>query len=318
MVQETEEVNAEHESGTAFLDLLPDTPQKYLGLYNDTRPQDSKTATLTVTAASSNASSSSSSGGGGGGTNATTNATKETKLFSTTAGASKLLTFTQSAVTEIELKTATSKTSVKLSVAESSKPSGAVDPISSAAGSTYKYVEITKSNVVDSDFSLIKIRFKVPKSWITSNGVDASKVYLARYVSGSWSSLSTTQTSSDGSYYYYDATSSGFSTFAVVGEKAAAAPGQPAPTPTPSPTPTPAPTPEQPSVPSLPGAGVAPPTLDVDANTLVGIVILILAVGFGIVYHYLLKGGKYKYKPAKEVYSSKRAEKQRYEYKPGK
>ncbi len=45
MVQETEEVNAEHESGTAFLDLLPDTPQKYLGLYNDTRPQDSKTAT---------------------------------------------------------------------------------------------------------------------------------------------------------------------------------------------------------------------------------------------------------------------------------
>jgi pyruvate-ferredoxin/flavodoxin oxidoreductase len=46
MVQETEAVNAEHETGTAFLDLLPDTSQKYLGLYNDTRPQDSKTATL--------------------------------------------------------------------------------------------------------------------------------------------------------------------------------------------------------------------------------------------------------------------------------
>src|SRR5262249_13239551 len=46
MVQETEAVNAEHETGTAFLNLLPDTPQKYLGLYSDTRPQDSKTATL--------------------------------------------------------------------------------------------------------------------------------------------------------------------------------------------------------------------------------------------------------------------------------
>jgi pyruvate-ferredoxin/flavodoxin oxidoreductase len=46
MVQETEDVNAEHETGTAFLDLLPDTSQKYLGLYNDQRPQDSKTATL--------------------------------------------------------------------------------------------------------------------------------------------------------------------------------------------------------------------------------------------------------------------------------
>ena len=46
MVQETEAVNAEHETGTAFLNLLPDTSQKYLGLYNDQQPQDSKTATL--------------------------------------------------------------------------------------------------------------------------------------------------------------------------------------------------------------------------------------------------------------------------------
>ncbi|MBI3047565.1 MAG: 2-oxoacid:acceptor oxidoreductase family protein [Acidobacteria bacterium] len=46
MVQETEDVNAEHETGTAFLNLLPDTPPRYLGLYNDSRPQDSKTATL--------------------------------------------------------------------------------------------------------------------------------------------------------------------------------------------------------------------------------------------------------------------------------
>src|SRR5208283_2659183 len=44
--EESEEVNAEHETGTGFLNLLPDTPQKYLGLYNDERPQDSKTATL--------------------------------------------------------------------------------------------------------------------------------------------------------------------------------------------------------------------------------------------------------------------------------
>ncbi|HET6144604.1 MAG TPA: 2-oxoacid:acceptor oxidoreductase family protein [Candidatus Acidoferrales bacterium] len=46
MVQETEAVNAEHETGTAFLNLLPDTSQKYLGLYNDTHPDESKTAAL--------------------------------------------------------------------------------------------------------------------------------------------------------------------------------------------------------------------------------------------------------------------------------
>jgi pyruvate-ferredoxin/flavodoxin oxidoreductase len=46
MVQETVEVNAEHETGTAFLNLLPDTSQKYLGLFNSANPADSKTATL--------------------------------------------------------------------------------------------------------------------------------------------------------------------------------------------------------------------------------------------------------------------------------
>ena len=46
MVAETEEVNAEHTSGARFLDLLPDTAQKYLGLFNAANPADSKTATL--------------------------------------------------------------------------------------------------------------------------------------------------------------------------------------------------------------------------------------------------------------------------------
>ncbi len=46
MVAETEQVNAEHETGTGFLDLLPDTSQKFLGLYNGANPADSKTATL--------------------------------------------------------------------------------------------------------------------------------------------------------------------------------------------------------------------------------------------------------------------------------
>jgi pyruvate-ferredoxin/flavodoxin oxidoreductase len=46
MVAETEEVNAMHMTGTGFLDLLPDTSQKFLGLFNADYPADSKTATL--------------------------------------------------------------------------------------------------------------------------------------------------------------------------------------------------------------------------------------------------------------------------------
>ena len=46
MVPETEEINAEHMTGSYFLDLLPNTSQKYLGFYNNENPADSKTAAL--------------------------------------------------------------------------------------------------------------------------------------------------------------------------------------------------------------------------------------------------------------------------------
>jgi pyruvate-ferredoxin/flavodoxin oxidoreductase len=46
MVAETEAVNADHETATAFLNLLPDTPPKYLGLYDGEKPQDSHVAAL--------------------------------------------------------------------------------------------------------------------------------------------------------------------------------------------------------------------------------------------------------------------------------
>src|SRR5260370_13852692 len=46
MVRETPEVNAEHETGSGSLNLLPDTSQKYLGLFNAANPAGSKTATL--------------------------------------------------------------------------------------------------------------------------------------------------------------------------------------------------------------------------------------------------------------------------------
>lgn len=46
MVQETEEVNAEHDTAMIFSRLLPETPQKYLGLYDDEHPEDSRMAAL--------------------------------------------------------------------------------------------------------------------------------------------------------------------------------------------------------------------------------------------------------------------------------
>ncbi|MFA5878672.1 MAG: 2-oxoacid:acceptor oxidoreductase family protein [Candidatus Margulisiibacteriota bacterium] len=46
MVKETEDHNAEIHSGTAFLNLLADTDQKYLGIFNAEHPEESKAAAL--------------------------------------------------------------------------------------------------------------------------------------------------------------------------------------------------------------------------------------------------------------------------------
>ncbi|MCK6685475.1 MAG: 2-oxoacid:acceptor oxidoreductase family protein [Thermoanaerobaculia bacterium] len=46
MVDETEELNAHHATAMGFLNLLEDTPQKYLGLYDAEHPQSSREATL--------------------------------------------------------------------------------------------------------------------------------------------------------------------------------------------------------------------------------------------------------------------------------
>ncbi len=46
MAPETEDLNSHHLTGTAFMNLLPDTSRKYLGLYDDEHPLDSKTAAL--------------------------------------------------------------------------------------------------------------------------------------------------------------------------------------------------------------------------------------------------------------------------------
>ena len=269
--------------------------------------------TLTITGNSScttttttNTTTSSSSGGGGAASNTTTNATvtKESQSFSSVAATPLTLKFTKitNGITEIELTTLFNKNSVQMSVSDGTKPS-AGDPVST--GAVYKYIDIAKTNSVDSDFSLIKIRFKVPKTWITTNNIDSLKVSLYRYNSG-WDKLLTTQTSSNSTYYYYEAISPGFSTFAVAGE---AAPSVPAQESTPTSTPAPTGTPETGNATGTPSTGTPSGTANVpsvpvgstDANTIVGIVVLVLAVLFGIVYHFFLtKPKKYSYVTGKK------------------
>jgi PGF-pre-PGF domain-containing protein len=82
----------------------------------------------------------------------------------------------------------------------------------------YECFDITATNLVESNIQWIKIRFKVEKTWLSSNHISENKVALYRYVGGSWTKLDTIQQDSDDNYAYYEATSPGFSLYSIAGE----------------------------------------------------------------------------------------------------
>jgi len=91
-----------------------------------------------------------------------------------------------------------------------------------APDSIYAYLDITVKNVATTDIESAKIKFHVEKSWIDANGIDVATITLNRYVNGAWVTLTTTLTSSDGTSYYFEATSPGLSIFAITAKKTAA------------------------------------------------------------------------------------------------
>lgn len=91
-------------------------------------------------------------------------------------------------------------------------------PVAAPEGAIYQYIEISKANFENSNIDNATIEFKVNASWILSNNI--SNVSLARY-NNAWVRLPTTLVNATAEYKMYKAYASGFSYFAIVGEKAA-------------------------------------------------------------------------------------------------
>jgi len=111
-----------------------------------------------------------SSSGGGSSTPAVTY--EEETVGTLAAGSSKAVAFTKSetlAVTEITVTVKNAVTNAKIKVDVGSLPSGASVP-SSAKGSVYKYLTMTKTAMTDDDISKAIIKFKIKKSWLTDKG----------------------------------------------------------------------------------------------------------------------------------------------------
>jgi len=82
----------------------------------------------------------------------------------------------------------------------------------------YKFMQII-SNVDDDTIAEGIIEFKVSQSWIKDNVASEDGIRLYRYEDG-WKQLTTVRVAEDSEYVYYEATTPGFSYFAIVAGEA--------------------------------------------------------------------------------------------------
>ena len=103
---------------------------------------------------------------------------------------------------------------------EDDKPEGIPDVPSDHI---FGYLEMTLTSnnetVDDSVIQSLEINFTVRLSWFTENNrtIDKENITLMRYHDGAWEKLITEYLEEDSTYAYYRATSTGASTFAIVG-----------------------------------------------------------------------------------------------------
>jgi len=185
---------------------------------------------LSISTACSGDSSSSSSSGGGGGGGGGGGATPSTQTVSTgTIAAGSTKTFAVSKViggiTDIVITMANTVTRSSIALSDvTSAPSVSTAAISLDLGRTYKYIEITTRNMANDAIEKAVLKFKVEKSWFTDKDLDPETVKLRRYEADTtWTDIPTTKTGGDSTYFYYEVELTGFSIYAIVAEKNAAA-----------------------------------------------------------------------------------------------
>ncbi len=164
-------------------------------------------------------SSGSSSGGGGGGGGGSTTPSQSAKVSHVFSGisAGRLNTMKvgspQMPVSLVSFFTNRPVDALTL-VAEPAADSPLAIESAFASHASYAYFRLSATPAIpDSDFASVSIDFRVNSSFAGRFG----SVHLYRLVSGSWQQLPTSRTGGNQSFYYYSASSPGFSYFAIAG-----------------------------------------------------------------------------------------------------
>jgi len=123
-------------------------------------------------------------------------------------------------INSIKLTTASNFTDVKLTVVKlKDKPEEITIIPTDKILYAYLYLELTSNDtyVQDEDLESLTISFQVKQQWIKKHNINKKNVMLMRYHSNAWQMLTTNYLSEDNTYVYYEAITSGMSTFAIVG-----------------------------------------------------------------------------------------------------
>jgi PGF-pre-PGF domain-containing protein len=88
-------------------------------------------------------------------------------------------------------------------------------------GVVYGYFGNITTDIPTKDIGLIKVEFRVPRSWVERENIDENTIRLLRWVGNEWENLETKFLENDADYLYFESRAEGFSLFAVIGQKRA-------------------------------------------------------------------------------------------------
>lgn len=208
------------------------TPNSYTFYVRCKDEVDNKNAddyTISFNVQSTNGGGSSGSGGSGGSGTANNNPTVSITVVNAQTGQTLsipahnrgLLNYPENGagLTVIRIESTSTISGKTPTVKVGSKPVDAPE----VSGVVNRYIEID-STITPSAFSSATIVFTVEKSWLTQQSIELSSVKLWRWANGVWTALTTTKVSEDSTTITFEATSPGFSTFAVAGTVATTTP----------------------------------------------------------------------------------------------
>ncbi|MFC1686063.1 S8 family serine peptidase [Nanoarchaeota archaeon] len=93
------------------------------------------------------------------------------------------------------------------------------DPIEEGDEKVFSYIEVDKTSITNGDISKAIISFELEQKWLTSNNLEKDSILMKRYSDGAWEDLETRVTSDGSTIIKLEATTPGFSLFAITAKK---------------------------------------------------------------------------------------------------